>query len=96
TNSFVLPNIEYQSLLAHSDLLSIGTVLYLEAERNTALEAAFKTFCDHWYEEKKVGRSECDTTREWFAKLMLNSLYGKFGQFESQYQNGKYRLVDDT
>ncbi|MGQ7385677.1 DNA polymerase [Streptococcus suis] len=96
TNSFVLTNIEYQYLLEHYDIISIGKVLYLEAERNTALEEAFKTFCDHWYEEKKVGRSEGDTTREWFAKLMLNSLYGKFGQFESQYQNFKYLLVDDT
>ncbi len=40
----------------------------------------FTEYVDHWYAERMKARKAHDTVRERFAKLCLNSLYGKFGQ----------------
>ena len=92
---FVLTNLEYQYMIENYVIEEIGNISFLKADENKELQTAFNKFCDYWYEEKKLGRKNKDITREWFAKLMLNSLYGKFGQFESQYQNYHF-VVNDT
>jgi len=84
---FVLTNLEYQYLLDNYDIKDIGQVKFLKADENKELHEAFSKFCQYWYKQKKDGRKDGDKTKEWFAKLMLNSLYGKFGQFESKYEN---------
>lgn len=84
---FVLTNLEYQYLLENYDIKELGQVKFLKADENKELHEAFSKFCQYWYKQKKDGRKDGDKTKEWFAKLMLNSLYGKFGQFESQYEN---------
>jgi hypothetical protein len=40
----------------------------------------FVEYVDHWYAERIKAKKAHDTVRERFAKLCLNSLYGKFGQ----------------
>ncbi len=40
----------------------------------------FSEYVDHWYSERMKAKKAHDTVRERFAKLCLNSLYGKFGQ----------------
>lgn len=92
---FVLTNLEYQYLLENYNIKKIEGVQYLRADENKQLHEAFKLFCEHWYAEKKQARANGDVTREWFAKLMLNSLYGKFGQFESRYESYQLVGVDD-
>ena len=92
---FVLTNLEYQYLLENYSIKKIEGVQYLRADENKQLHEAFKLFCECWYAEKKEARANGDITREWFAKLMLNSLYGKFGQFESQYESYQLVGVDD-
>lgn len=89
---FVLTNLEYQYLLENYDIEEMGPVQFLKADENKELHKAFKAFCKYWYKQKKDARKINDGTKEWFAKLMLNSLYGKFGQFESQYEN--YHLTN--
>lgn len=84
---FVLTNLEYQYLLENYDIKELGEVKFLKADENKELHEAFSKFCQYWYKQKKDGRKDGDKTKEWFAKLMLNSLYGKFGQFESKYEN---------
>ena len=39
----------------------------------------FKTYIDKFYELKKTSRAKGDKVNEQISKLMLNSLYGKFG-----------------
>ena len=39
----------------------------------------FAEYIDYWYEQKDIARSEGNKGKEKIAKLMLNSLYGKFG-----------------
>ena len=90
---FVLTNLEYQYLIENYDIREIEDVHFLKADENKQLHEAFSKFCRYWYKQKKDGRRDGDTTKEWFAKLMLNSLYGKFGQFESQYEN--YHLTSE-
>ncbi len=92
---FVLTNLEYQYLLENYDVEDIGEPKFMIAQENKQLHEAFKAFCKHWYKEKKEARKRGDKTAEWFAKLMLNSLYGKFGQFESVYENFEYGSHND-
>lgn len=49
----------------------------------------FSKYVKHWYKEKETARLGEKPHREAFAKLMLNSLYGKFGQRSP-------RWIDDT
>ena len=49
----------------------------------------FSGYVKHWYGEREKAKSENKPHREAFAKLMLNSLYGKFGQKSP-------RWIDDT
>lgn len=50
-----------------------GVVLYKRGD-------PFSRFVEHWYERKVAARRECREDVVRFCKLMLNSLYGKFGQ----------------
>ena len=92
---FVLTNLEYQYLIENYDIKELGEVKFLKADENKELHEAFSKFCQYWYKQKKDGRKEKDQTKEWFAKLMLNSLYGKFGQFESKYENYHLQANDN-
>lgn len=93
---FVLTNLEYQYLLENYDIEDMGQPKFMIARENVELHNAFKAFCTYWYKEKKEARQRGDITAEWFAKLMLNSLYGKFGQFESQYERFEYATLDGS
>lgn len=90
---FALTNLEYQYLLENYDIEEISNPNFMICDENTQLHEAFKTFCTYWYKQKKEARQRGDITAEWFAKLMLNSLYGKFGQFESIYE--RFEFVED-
>lgn len=45
----------------------------------------FAAYVDFWNAEKIAGRESGDKVRELFAKFMLNSAYGKFGQNPAHY-----------
>lgn len=46
----------------------------------------FGPYIHHFFAEKASAKERGDATAELFAKLMLNSLYGKFGQNPSKYR----------
>lgn len=54
---------------------------------------ALRPFIDHWYEIKdKAGRDK-DKSLKGFAKLILNSLYGKFGA-NPEHTSAHYNFID--
>lgn len=67
-----ISSLDYRLLLKHYD------IYYIEFEEmwgfNTAV-GLFKKYIDYWYEIKKREKG----CKKMIAKLMLNSLYGKFG-----------------
>lgn len=54
----------------------------------------FKDYVDYWYHVKDEARSNGDKGLEKIAKLMLNSLYGKFGASKKREQKQPY--LDDS
>lgn len=54
--------------------------------------ANFQEYVDYWYAEKLAAKKAGDKARELFAKLMLNSGYGKFGQDGRKFED--YRITE--
>lgn len=52
----------------------------------------FSTYVDKWYVEKKEGKANGDKVKELFAKIMLNSPYGKFAINPDEFK--EYKIVD--
>lgn len=50
----------------------------------------FEAYIDHWYDVKTRSRNSGDKAQERIAKLMLNSLYGKFGSAKDRRQKMPY------
>lgn len=92
---FVITNMEYQYLLENYDIEEIEVKALYKFDRNYILEIAFKEYCNYWYNEKKIARNKNDGVRAYFAKLMLNSIYGKFGQYDKWFTHYKYKLIDN-
>jgi hypothetical protein len=46
---------------------------------------SFGPYIDHFFAEKAAAKERGDSTAELFAKLMLNALYGKYGQNPAKY-----------
>lgn len=93
---FVLTNLEYQYLLENYDIEEINVVNMFRFQRNYLLENCFKRYCDYWYNKKLQARSNENKIDEYFAKLMLNALYGKFGQYGKRYDRFNYKINSDT
>lgn len=87
---FSLTNVEYQYLLKNYDIKDIEVKAMYKFDRNYILEIGFSDYCKYWYNEKKIARDKDDGVRAYFAKLMLNSLYGKFGQYDKWFTHYKY------
>ena len=52
----------------------------------------FSDYINAFYEEKVRAKETGDTAGYWFAKLFMNSLYGKFGANPEEYKN--YKVAD--
>lgn len=90
---FVLTNLEYQYLLDNYYIEDIEISSMFRFDRQTALETCFSMYCNYWYQTKNNAKTEVD---RFFAKLMLNALYGKFGQFGKRYDRFTYELNGNT
>lgn len=66
------PELIYASQRGH--VAEVHGVAYYEGER------LFDGFVEHLYTERMSAKQAGDATRAYYLKLMLNSLYGKFGQ----------------
>ena len=67
-----ISSIDYQILLRHYDILYIDFIEIWGFKTTTCL---FKNYIDKWYKVKNENKG----AKRIIAKLMLNSLYGKFG-----------------
>lgn len=67
-----ISNIDYEILKRHYD---IKCIVFLEIWGFKTMNGLFSTYIDYWYEIKKHNKG----AKRIVAKLMLNSLYGKFG-----------------
>ena len=67
----VLTNVDLKIFLEHYDTLNLE---YLEGWRFKGMTGIFKEYIDHWMHIKETNTG----AKRQLAKLMLNSLYGKF------------------
>lgn len=58
-----------------------------------SVDGMFSEYIDRWYEEKNRFKKEGNLPRALIAKLMLNSLYGKFGS--NPEKRSKYPYLDE-
>lgn len=57
----------------------INFIKYMGGYMFRSSKKLFKDYVDYWYNEKNEGKRLGDATRTLHAKLMLNSLYGRYG-----------------
>lgn len=50
----------------------------------------FRSFVGHYYNLRKKYRKDGNETFAWMTKLMLNSLYGKFGQLNDEWERDEW------
>ena len=88
--TLTLTNIDLELFFEHYD------VEYLEYHAGfkfKRIKGLFKSYIDHWMGEKIKAGKEGNGAKRQIAKLMLNSLYGKFGLGSSV--RGKYPILED-
>lgn len=71
-----LPPSELEEAVLRGHVLKCDVVYYYE------VDYIFTDYVDHFWELRKKYKEAGDRVKEQFAKLMLNSLYGKFAQHE--------------
>ena len=71
-----LTNPDLELFLKH---YNINFIKYLKGYKFRGTNLLFKKYVDYWYNEKNIGKKENNPTRTMHAKLMLNSLYGRYG-----------------
>lgn len=72
----------------------VDDLVYHEGFKFKRIKGLFKNYIDHWMNEKIIASKEGNGAKRTIAKLMLNSLYGKFGLSGSV--RGKYpTLLED-
>lgn len=90
--TLTLTNIDLELFLEHYDHSDITYHGGFKFKRITGL---FKSYIDYWMGEKIKAGKEGNSAKRQIAKLMLNSLYGKFGL--SGTVRGKYpTLINDV
>lgn len=61
-------------------------------QRDEDLEARMRHHCEHWMRAKEqAGKNSFERL---FAKLMVNTPYGKLGQYTRVYKEPEYQLID--
>lgn len=83
-------NVDFDLILDNYNIRYIKFLDYLEFK---ASEGMFNSYIDYWINEKAQATIEKDAGRRQIAKLMLNNLYGKFGQKRSN--NKKEGYLDE-
>lgn len=73
-------------VIAAQDTGALREVEYLHAFRFVGLRE-FSSYINHFYEARKAYRKAGDEAQTYFAKILMNSLYGKFGANPDNYGN---------
>ena len=74
--SLYLTKPDLELFIEHYD---IHFIKYIDGYKFCARSDLFKKYVDYWYQEKKEAKEKGEHTRLMIAKLMLNSLYGRYG-----------------
>lgn len=73
----VLTNVDLELFFEHYEIL--GEIEYMGGWKFKSTNTAFKDYIDKWISVKEAASLEGNYGQRQIAKLMLNSLYGKFG-----------------
>lgn len=68
----------------------LGAVMLFH--KSEVLSTLFKNHCRYWITVKDRASVECNEPLRYIAKLMLNSVYGKLGQYLKSEKKRRYRL----
>ena len=71
---------------------TISDIKFVRGFMHTHFEN-FKTYIEHFYTMRKQAKKDKDKAKDLFAKLLMNSLYGKFATNPKAYK--KYFITDD-
>ena len=105
----IFPRGEYWTTLAGPELMRAvrtGAVLEVGDWSRYSFAWLFRDYVNHFWAERQKHRESGDLMRERFCKLMMNSLYGKFGQRYGRWQSrtgidpmtpwGEWHIFDAT
>lgn len=87
-----ITSVEYNELLNDYDVTFDHATVFI-LERDVMLENAFKKFCDYWMNIKTNTK---DPAERAVAKIMLNSVYGKLGQYTRKLMRYDFTLDEQT
>ena len=77
--------LEYRALMRNYDIEDIDIKCFYYCERNTELMNAFKNHALYWMTVKEEAKKSHNLFMIMFSKLMLNSPYGKLGNYKKEY-----------
>lgn len=72
----VITNIDLELFIKNYNIINIE---YIKGYKYKSSSALFKKYVKYWYERKSKAAKEGNLSLKFVCKLMLNSLYGKFG-----------------
>lgn len=81
-----LTNIDIETMFENYDIIDID---YIDGYKYQSCKGVFDTYVDHFYNMKSQAKQEGNYFNYLLAKLMQNSLYGKFGM---RREFGKQRI----
>lgn len=70
-----LTNVDFELFMEHYEVYNIE---YIDGYKFKATNGLFREYIDHWINVKNTSKNEGNAGMYLIAKLMLNSLYGKF------------------
>ena len=88
--TLTLTNVDLELFFEH---YNVKNLTYHAGFKFKRIKGLFKNYIDYWMNEKIKASKEGNGAKRQIAKLMLNSLYGKFGLGSSV--RGKYPLLED-
>lgn len=94
-NRMLITKPEFEYILENYNIHSIDINRVITHYRDTELERKFKNHCDKYIRLKNEGRENGDKALEIHAKLMLNSPYGKLGNYQKEYSKNEINIMDN-
>lgn len=96
--TLTLTSVDLKLFLEHYDVFNLE---YIDGYKFRQTLNLFTNYIDKWYERKEQASKNKNKAQKQLAKLMLNSLYGKFGTSPQArnkwpyYDNGRIKYVND-
>lgn len=94
-STITLTTVELDYLKQHYDIHNATVTWSCWYGRDKRLEQLMKNHCDKWMAMKEKGKQTGDQSLVTYAKMMLNSVYGKLGEYVKTYDNPEYIVTPD-